>query len=326
MRVGVVVATYNGEKYIVEQLMSIVNQSYKPNEIVISDGKSSDETIRICHEILKNQEIQYKILTSEKPLTVTENFQKGLLHCDCDYVFFSDQDDVWLENKISDTLQYLVENSACMAFSNAFIVDEYLNQHNEISLWESVGYKQDEKIKVFRKEDSEFIDILLQHNIVTGMCMCISKELKKTVLPFSANTFHDGWIAFLAALKGKVVAIDEKYVLYRQHETNVVGSSTNIKRMLKNKNFYVSKSLKRQKLMDEIKERLKGEIDTKTIKKIDCYLEFLEKRNKFLKRNEDFFYPLKNVFLYKKYEYGFKKIILKDYCARLLLWKKFLSH
>ena len=234
--IGVVLATYNGEKYIEQQLKSIVEQSCKPSKIVISDGGSSDNTTIIAERVLKSSKIKYKILISEQRLSVKENFQKGLENIETDYIFFSDQDDFWLREKIAITISYMEKNNAVLAFSNAKLVDKRLIGSEKRSLWKKIKYYP-LGTTVYSKGDDKFVYELLRHNVVTGMCACITKELKKKVLPFSEYSIHDSWIAINAINHGTVVAIDEKLVLYRQHDSNAIGAG----------NFNLSKTIKKSK-------------------------------------------------------------------------------
>ena len=153
--VGAVIATYNGEKYVDQQLMSIINQDRKPDLIVISDGGSSDRTVEICREILSSSEIKYIILTSDTQLSVPINFGKAIENCCCDYIFLSDQDDYWVKDKISVTLKAMANNDVCMAFTNATITDGALN-HKGTTLWDTIGFKPEDEITVFEKNDFDF--------------------------------------------------------------------------------------------------------------------------------------------------------------------------
>lgn len=104
MTTSVAVCTYNGEKYIEEQLNSIIQQSIKPNQIVISDDNSSDNTVEIAKEILEKSGINYIINVNKPNLGITENFDKAFSLCTGDIIFPSDQDNVWFENYIQEFL------------------------------------------------------------------------------------------------------------------------------------------------------------------------------------------------------------------------------
>lgn len=314
MKIGVIIATYNGEKYIAEQIISIVNQTLLPNKIVISDGGSSDATVEVCKKkiaMIKN--IQCKIMKSTIQLDVTQNFQKALENCDCEYVFFADQDDLWLPNKIEIFIQAMEETHSSFAFSNAEIVDHNL-QKKDYSLWESIGYSQDDIIRVIDKNNIDYINGLLNRNIVTGMCMCLRKDLIKQVLPFCENVLHDKWIAMVAALSTRTVAIDERLVLYRQHSGNVVGTSTNLRRMISNSSTYIQHVVDKEQMIKLLLRRLPIEQEVIKNNFLEC-IQFQRNRQAFMKGKIGLIWPIMNRKLYKKYEYG-RSIIIKDYIMR----------
>lgn len=316
MKIGVVIATYNGEKYIADQINSILAQTWNPDLIVVSDAGSTDATVAICKKVLsQNAMTEYIILESKNQLGVSENFQKGLLHCKCDYVFFADQDDVWLPNKISTFIGAMKKNDAAFAFSNAEIVDENLNLVNR-SLWESINYSQKNDYCVFEKENYRFVKELIRHNIVTGMCMCVRKDLVDKVVPFDANVLHDTWIAMNAALKVKTIAIAQKLVLYRQHQGNVIGTNTSVRKKYSKSSSYYLRVINRKKMIERI-------IDSISIrnKKIEVllnnYYTFQVHRLQFMKRRLGFLWAMKNRELYLKLASDGKDILIKDYFIRI---------
>lgn len=319
-KIGVIIATFNGSKYIKQQLISIINQSVRPSLIVITDGGSSDDTVSICKNILVDKKIAYKILTSRKQLSVTKNFEKGLYFCDCKYIFFSDQDDVWEPKKIAITVQAMEKFNAVLAFTNAHIVDCELKAKN-IDLWKSIDYKQKEYIKMYHKNDRFLFDILLQRNIVTGMCMCINHCIKEKLLPFSIYGIHDKWIGLLANSLGNVVAIDEKCVKYRQHGNNVIGADNTLRKSFGHRKSYQANVCKRIGLIKDVLVRLGNKGLGDNYPALIKYKKYLLERYEFLKGNISFFYPITNKNLYKKYELGYKKTICKDYIVRLKHFK-----
>ena len=129
--IGVVLATYNGELYVEQQLRSIIGQTKKPTMIIVSDGGSTDRTIEVCSAVLEDSGISSNILVSDTQLSAAANFEKALNHCDCDIIFFSDQDDVWMPNKIELLTQAMEKNDCCLAFANAFITDSSLKQNGK---------------------------------------------------------------------------------------------------------------------------------------------------------------------------------------------------
>lgn len=273
-KVGVVIATYNGEKYIEEQLKSILNQTVKPNEIIISDANSKDGTVNLCENLLKNTNVCYKILKSKNQIGVSENFEKAVRECDSDFIFFSDQDDLWVNTKIETMLnEFNSDKDICMVFTNAELVNEKLENLNK-SLWEFIGFNVDGK-RVYNSFDYDFLKRILKSNCVTGMCMAITKELKNYSIPFSKKSLHDVWIANLAICFGRVVAINKKCVLYRQHDTNVIGSQKSITKSYHKRIYYYDKIKNRYDFIVELLEKNKD--GNENIKRI--YLEYLKYLN-----------------------------------------------
>lgn len=309
--VGVVIATYNGERYIEEQLNSIINQSIRPDIVVISDGGSNDNTVSICEKILQEDGIKHLILTSKKQLSVKINFERAISACDAEYIFCADQDDYWLKDKIFDFLSIFRKNNPDMVFSNAFIVDENLNKTGT-KLWETIGYNSQKEMEVYEKGSIEFRKLLYKHNVVTGMCMAFRGDLKDEVLPFSNNAIHDVWLAFKINQLGKVIALNKCEVLYRQHKNNVIGTHSSLQNSFMHKNGYYSRIIQR---IDFIKD-VSGDCDNKLEQLDKQYIAHLQWRKEFVEGTKG----IKNIFqklgAYKQYEYKWFLIILKDIYTR----------
>jgi glycosyltransferase involved in cell wall biosynthesis len=317
LKIGVVIATYNGEKYIAQQLQSIIEQTRKPDIIVVSDGGSIDSTVAICREVLsKCDDITSIILTSEKQLNVSANFQKGIMNCNADYVFFADQDDVWKPDKIKVVIDSMINTDAAFAFTDAVIVDENLNSMGTC-LWETVGYQQSEDVREIPVYDDQFMKLLLKRNIVTGMCMCLRKDFIECVVPFDLNVLHDKWIAMYAALSVKTIALNEKLVKYRQHTANVVGTKTDLKKMLKNRTKYYENVFYRKEMLERIASRIRI-TDTSVSNLIEKSISFHKNRLAFMDRKKNIIWPLKHKKEYKINESGYISIIAKDYIARFI--------
>ena len=312
--IGVVVATYNGEKYISEQLDSIINQTRQPDVIVISDGGSTDSTLDVCESVLKESGIDYKLLKSSKKLSVKDNFQKGFINCDAEFIFFSDQDDFWLPHKIELTMKYLSQENVVMAFTNATIVDQNLNPMGN-NLWSSISFDQ-KGTKIFDQLDKKYLQEICKHNIVTGMCLGVRSSLKSTLLPFSENGIHDVWIAHLAITKGKVAAINEETVLYRQHGNNVVGSTTNLQKSLSHANGYFDRLVARISFINDVETRI-GDIEASYIAYYELYKKHLIDRKQFIIREKNPFFYLTRLNSYRLFENKYFQIFLKDLIVSL---------
>jgi glycosyltransferase involved in cell wall biosynthesis len=222
--VSIAMCTYNGERYLVEQLNSLLTQTCLPNELVICDDGSTDGTLKILENFQKNVLFKVFIHRNEKSLGTTKNFEKAIKNCSGSYIFLCDQDDVWLPEKVKVLATYLNQNPAVeMVFSNAKLVDEKLNDLNHTQ-WDVVrfGEFQQEKWKKGRA-----INIMLGGNRVTGCTTAFRSNLSDISMPFPTDipeTIHDTWLAWVATVRHSIMPLDVDLILYRQHATQQVGS------------------------------------------------------------------------------------------------------
>lgn len=205
--------TFNGEKYVAKQLDSILNQTYKNIEIIISDDGSTDNT----EEIITKYTEKYtfiKFIKNERNLGYTKNFERAISLCSGDYIALSDQDDIWEENK----LEVLLENIG----DNLLIATTYLNiDENDIPLPITLPPVYDYQLN---NGKYDYVNTLLFRNFIYGCTSLISKELKDKALPFPQKITHDWWLAYIAAKENKLkYLIDKPLVKYRIHANNVTG-------------------------------------------------------------------------------------------------------
>ncbi len=315
--IGVVVATYNGEKYIEEQLKSILAQTVKPDFIVVSDANSSDNTLPICEKILSSSGIAYTLLRHDKQLGVVENFEDGAKNCDSRYTFFCDQDDSWLPEKIEKFIAVFKKYDPAMVFSNAYVTNAELEKSNAL-LWNEVGYKQKQAEKVYEKEDGAFCAELLRRNVVTGMCMAIDNTKLHVVYPFSKFGIHDMWLSHAGILCGRVVGIKQPLVLYRQHANNAVGVESGLRKSYNHRIGYLERLGNRRALIEDVVERFTDE-DSITRNIYRDYLKHITQRITYVNKTRFVLSNLKSIPLYIKYEYKWFSIFIKDIYARFFI-------
>lgn len=212
MKISVGICTYNGEKYIREQLESIINQSIKPDEIIISDDASEDNTIQIIESILSESDISYIINKNDVRQGLHSNFTKCFELCTGDVIFSCDQDDVWYEKKIETFLPYFYEENI-FVYSNAIIVDHERKCINN-NFWGVYNISFDSL------EVNEFSKILLNNMCIAGCNMAFRRELFEKIVPIPFHFIHDSWIAICAPLFGQVAFINKPTMEYRQHGNN----------------------------------------------------------------------------------------------------------
>lgn len=217
-KVDVLMATYNGEKYLKEQIESILNQSYKNIQLIISDDCSKDKTREILKQYEQNDKI--KIFYQEKNLGYVKNFEFLMKNVESDLYMLSDQDDIWENEKIQKSVEKLENENLDLVFGDLEVVNENLN-----TIYKSF----DEYMKIDRKINRCIGNYKLQYlyNCITGCTILSKKELLNKVLPLPTDSkymLHDFWIGLMVALYGKIGYIKETYIKYRQHGNNQVGT------------------------------------------------------------------------------------------------------
>lgn len=222
--VDIILPVYNGEKYIVEQLQSIINQTYSCWRILIRDDGSTDNTVKIIREYSMNYPEKFILIQDDKNnLGVVNNVFEILKYAKSDYMMLCDQDDVWKNNKIEILLKYILKAEdkdpgiPILVHSDAIIVDKNLNIINESFT----------NLARFNRNNSNLSN-LLQFNIVQGATAIFNRKLlEKMYRIFDGKAgkkiHHDWWCALIAASFGKIFFCDKPLMLYRQHGKNLVG-------------------------------------------------------------------------------------------------------
>ena len=217
--------TYNGEKYLKEQLVSLLEQSLTPHEIVICDDGSTDYTIDIAKETLKGWEGEYSIIKNEKNLGFTKNFEKAIGQCTGDYIFLCDQDDVWHREKIELVMQVFKDNPHIgLVFHDAYVTDDKLKFLEGDTLWDRCGFIDDKQL---------VYNVLHNINVVQGCSTAIRREVFDTAYPFPREEGHDYWLFITAMLTSIVKPFHQTLVYYRQHQNNLMGAGKRGKRIQK---------------------------------------------------------------------------------------------
>ncbi|MCI8309011.1 MAG: glycosyltransferase family 2 protein [Clostridia bacterium] len=218
-QIDVLMATYNGEKYLEEQINSILNQTYRNIRLIISDDCSKDNTREILKQYEENDE-RIKVYYQEENLGYIRNFEFLLNKVENEIYMLSDQDDVWLPQKIEKSYELLKQENADLVFGDLEVVDENLN-----TIYSSFG-----DFMLLNKKINKYINsykLNYLYNCVTGCTVLSKKEFIDKILPFpvtSKYVAHDHWIGIGISLNGKVAYMKEKYIKYRQHGNNEIGT------------------------------------------------------------------------------------------------------
>ena len=215
--ISVALCTYNGKRFIKEQLKSIISQTTSVDEIIICDDKSTDGTVQEIYKFRESVEssVNIRVFVNSRNYGVTKNFEKAISLCRGDIIFLADQDDVWLNNKVSSMITVFDEDEKCqLVFTDAALVDSDMKDTGR-GLWELTHPYLKEKYVV-----SDFTG----HRFVTGATVAFRRDLLAQAIPIPDCWIHDAWLAVIASQNGNIKYIDQKLVFYRQHEKNVVGA------------------------------------------------------------------------------------------------------
>ena len=218
--ISVCLPTYNGSKYIYDQISSILVQLEPNDEIIISDDCSTDNTVQI---IRKMKDSRIKIFENRKFSSYIFNFENAIMKARGDILFLSDQDDIWLPNKVKKMSKALEE--AELVVSDCFVTNYQLNvTHNSY-------YKT-------RGTNKSTILGLLGGSPYLGCCMAFNRSVLSKAIPFPKLVCsHDVWIGNIAAFYYKVKFIDDKLIYYRRHDRNISTMAGQSKTLLHEKLF-----------------------------------------------------------------------------------------
>lgn len=220
-KVSILLATYNGEKYLAEQLDSILNQTYSNLKIYISDDVSSDRTIEILSKYASKYPNKINVINTKKrngSATLNFSYLFENVQDDSDYYMFCDQDDVWLPNKVEllvDKIEEMEKKGLKnnLVYCDAFVVNENLDEISSSFYKYAKLHYSGEKNK------------LLITNDVPGAAMLFDKNLKMVSGKIPKECYvHDFWLMLYATFYGNVEFVDEALYKYRQHSDNVAGS------------------------------------------------------------------------------------------------------
>lgn len=214
--ISVCMAVFNGKKYLNQQIISLISQTNKIDELVIIDDSSSDDSLQIISSV---KSIDIKLSLNDTNLGHVKTFEKGLNAAIGDIIFLSDQDDVWMENKISAVKEIFDLNpSVNLVHHELLYVDENLSDlNNPLRL---INFGLQNRLK--------FLLMQLYKPELFGCGIAIRKSLIEKLLPFPSCVYaHDHWLSIIAALHGDVYMSPLQLVKYRQHNSNLTPKNKN---------------------------------------------------------------------------------------------------
>lgn len=220
---SVVLCAYNGERYIRQQLDSLLTQSRLPEQIVAVDDGSTDGTWEILQAFAaqaRGRDIAVDVQRNPDNLGYVLNFETAFQCAGTDVIFVCDQDDVWDPEKLAVMHErFEADPDLLLLHSDARLVDARLGDLG-CSLFDALELGPDELQRV---HDGGGFDVLLRRSIVTGATMAFRRSLLAYAVPFGDGWIHDEWLAIMAAAIGKIDVVERKLIDYRQHDANQLG-------------------------------------------------------------------------------------------------------
>ena len=218
--VSVALATYRGTRFLGDQLQSLARQTRAADQIVVVDDASGDDTaaevVRMCREL----SLPLLLIENSANMGSTTTFGTAVAACTGNIIFFCDQDDVWDPQKIQKTVAAFADDSGVLAFTDAELVDARDRALGR-RLWRNGRFTDAEQAEVAR---GGALSVLLRHNVASGATIAFRKRLIDLALPIPPAFVHDWWFSLVGAASGRVVAVAEPLLRYRQHEGNQIGS------------------------------------------------------------------------------------------------------
>jgi glycosyltransferase involved in cell wall biosynthesis len=255
MLVSIAMCTYNGEAYISKQLTSILAQTYTNLEVIVVDDRSSDKTIEIIKSFQINDN-RIKLYQNATTFGFNKNFEKAITLCTGNYIAISDQDDLWLEQKIERLMHCI--GSYEMVYANSARIDENDN------LLPGLILDPNRKITDFIRYEN-----VLLENFVTGHNLLFKKEAANKFLPFPEKGFYDWWMGFVMLYENKLTYCNEILTHYRIHQHSVIN-------VLKSQ-FQVNRRIERLAVTNTVIQHLQNFKTYSELKETDkVFIEELE--------------------------------------------------
>ena len=220
--IEVVICTFNGERFIGEQLRSILAQTRPVNLISVYDDASLDATLHVVDLYTIEAAalgVQLCAMRNERNLGYIQNFSNGLARTTCDIILLCDQDDVWESNKVERLVGEMTQLGCAMVFSDGTLIDANGVRINGPTVLQSYGLNAASACQF----SAAAWPRLLCRNYVNGAAMAVRRQAALSALPIPADFPHDYWLALCMAEEGGIVCLPEALYRYRQHGANTIG-------------------------------------------------------------------------------------------------------
>lgn len=218
--VSVALCTFNGERFLPQQLESIAAQHRPPDELVVCDDRSSDRTVEIVDSFRRTAPFPVQLHVNDQRLGSAKNFERAISRCHGSLVALCDQDDVWHPDKLLEQERTLRSRRLVAVFTDGDVVGSNLEPLG-YTLWSSARFGRRERRQLLSGRAHE---VLVKRDVVCGATLMFDARFCGAMLPIPAGWHHDGWIALIAAALGGLRVIDRPLVRYRHHGSNQVGA------------------------------------------------------------------------------------------------------
>jgi glycosyltransferase involved in cell wall biosynthesis len=226
MRIAVAMGTYQGERYLEEQLATIVAQTRPPDALYVSDDASADDTLGVLKRFAETAPFPVEVITSDGRLGVTHNYERVIAAAEGDVIVLSDQDDRWLPHRVERIeREFAADDATCLTFSDAYLINSQ-NRRTGDRLWAIAGFSRAQQKRMRRDPFGQ----LMGRSIVSGCTLAFRAECRRLLVPFpqeetasAVRVFHDRWISIVLAVACGVTLIEEPLVEYRIHPRQRVG-------------------------------------------------------------------------------------------------------
>lgn len=266
--VSVALAVYNGEKYLAEQVESILSQTYSDIELVMTDDNSTDGSWKLMTQ-LSAKDRRIRIYHNEKNLGFQHNFQYAISLCKGDFVALSDQDDVWMPNHLELLLKNIGDKPLACG-NNVFIDEEGKSLGISLKWQESLDWIPEDSMKMFRS-------IMLFRNPFQGATMLLRRNFLDIAMPIlDSAPYHDTWLASMACFCGGISYVDEPLLKYRRTANSVTGLRVKRKSKLY-KLLFVHFFDDRKDILDALENRLGSRLTRRQKRTIDTIRDILER-------------------------------------------------
>ncbi len=220
--VSVALCTYNGERYVTEQLESIAAQSLPATEVLVFDDASTDATVDRVREFIANYDgpTRFSLESTDRAGGVVPNFERALAACTGEFIALSDQDDVWHPDRLKVAVEHLSTNPHLLLVNADARVVDADGQPTGDSLLGAL-YVSPEDLAQFHAGHG--FQQLIRRNVVTGAATLVRRSLLKDAFPLAPDWVHDEWLAILAAARGGMDTLEQTLIDYRVHGGNQIG-------------------------------------------------------------------------------------------------------